>query len=45
MNIVDAAVKQVHRIDDQRAIGGILAGRIGELLDRSHRVRAHRGVP
>lgn len=27
-----AAVQQIHRVDDQRDVGGVLAGRVGELL-------------
>ncbi len=29
-----AGVQQVHRVDDQRGVRGVLAGRVGELLDR-----------
>src|SRR5690606_38018629 len=32
-----AAVHQVHRVDDQRAVGGVLAGGVVELLDRRDR--------
>src|SRR5690606_21518819 len=32
-----AAVQQVHRVDDQRRVGGVLAGGVGELLDRLDR--------
>src|SRR5690606_4857393 len=32
-----AGVQQVHRIDDQRRIAGILAARVAELLDRLDR--------
>ncbi len=40
-----AAVEQVHRVDDQRAIGGVLAGRVAELLDGLHRVRQQLRLP
>src|SRR5690606_29489752 len=33
-----AAVHQVHRVDDQRAVRGVLAGGVVELLDRGDRV-------
>src|SRR5690606_37853416 len=33
-----AAVHQVHRVDDQGAVGGVLAGGVVELLDRGDRV-------
>ena len=33
-----AGVEQVHRVDDQRGVRGVLAGRVGELLDRLDRV-------
>ena len=39
-----AGVEQVHRVDDQRRVGGVLAGRVGELLLRA-RSRWRAGAP
>ena len=40
-----AGVEQIHRVDDQRRIGRVLAGRVAELLDRLDRVRQQRFLP
>jgi hypothetical protein len=39
------AMQQVHRVDHQRDVGGILAGRIGELLLRHDRMSRQRIGP
>src|SRR5665811_2140021 len=38
-------VEEVHRVDDQRAIGGVLAGGVGELLQRLDRMGVDRFLP
>ena len=40
-----AAVEQVHRVDHQRDVGGVLAGRVGELLLRDDRVLRQHVAP
>ena len=40
-----AGVEQVHRVDDQRGVGGVLAGGVGELLDRLDRVAVQLVLP
>src|SRR5690606_30995461 len=40
-----ARVHQVHRVDDQRAVGGVLAGGVVELLDRRDRVGEQAVLP
>ena len=38
-------VQQVHGVDDQRDVGGVLAGGIGELLLRQDRVPSQHALP
>ena len=40
-----ARVEQVHRVDDQRGVGGVLAAGVGELLDRLDRVAQQLVLP
>ena len=40
-----AGVEQVHRVDDQRGVGGVLAHGVGELLDRLDRVAVELVLP
>ena len=40
-----AGVEQVHGVDDQARVGGVLAGRVGELLHRLDRPAVELGLP